>query len=171
MLLFLLFALAIYLFINAGFSAFAIICLSPLAILFVYAAFKWKMAVFWALIIVNWFIMNRNFSLPFPASLADESLELLLIAIAIIDTRNTPHFGRAWNFMFFAIMIWCGLCAIEILNDTCGLGMNVNAWFIGFSLDSFSIFIIHYQSQITDNILKSLGGIVIIFCILDMEND
>lgn len=134
MLLFLLFALAIYLFINAGFSAFAIICLSPLAILFVYAAFKWKMAVFWALIIVNWFIMNRNFSLPFPASLADESLELLLIAIAIIDTRNTPHFGRAWNFMFFAIMIWCGLCAIEILNDTCGLGMNVNAWFIGFRL-------------------------------------
>lgn len=134
LLLFLLFALAIYLFINAGFSAFAIICLSPLAILFVYAAFKWKMAVFWALIIVNWFIMNRNFSLPFPASLADESLELLLIAIAIIDTRNTPHFGRAWNFMFFAIMIWCGLCAIEILNDTCGLGMNVNAWFIGFRL-------------------------------------
>jgi len=133
-LLFLLFALAIYLFINAGFSAFAIICLSPLAILFVYAAFKWKMGVFWSLIIVNWFIMNRNFSLPFPASLADESLELLLVAMAIIDVRNTPHFGRAWNLMFLAIMIWCGLCVIEILNDTCGLGMNVNAWFIGFRL-------------------------------------
>jgi hypothetical protein len=134
MLLFLLFALAIYLFINAGFSAFTIICLSPLAILFVYAAFKWKMAVFWALIIVNWFIMNRNFSLPFPASLADESLEVLLVAIAIIDIRDTPHFGRAWNLMFLAIMIWCGLCLIEILNDTCGLGMNINAWFVGFRL-------------------------------------
>ncbi len=152
MLLFLLFALAIYLFINAGFSAFAIICLSPLAILFVYAAFKWKMAVFWALIIVNWFIMNRNFSLPFPASLADESLELLLIAIAIIDTRNTPHFGRAWNFMFFAIMIWCGLCAIEILNDTCGLGMNVNAWFIGFRLMSLHLvwILLVFSLYITD---------------------
>ena len=78
--------------------------------------------------------MNRNFSLPFPTSLADELLELLLIAIAIIDTRETPHFERAWNFMFLAIMIWCGLCTIEILNDTCGLGMNINAWFIGFRL-------------------------------------
>lgn len=133
-LLFLLFALAIYLFINAGFNAFAVICLSPLAILFVYAAFKWKKGVFGALIIVNWFIMNRNLSLPFPASLADESLELLLIAVAIIDIRETPHFERAWNFMFLAIMIWCGLCAIEILNDTCGLGININAWFIGFRL-------------------------------------
>lgn len=133
-LLFLLFALAIFQFINAGFNTFAVICLSPLAILFVYAAFKWKMGVFWTLIIVNWFIMNRNFTIPFPASLADESLEVMLIAIAIIDIRNTPHFGRAWNLMFLAIMIWCGLCAIEILNDTCGLGMNVNAWFIGYRL-------------------------------------
>lgn len=133
-LLFLLFALAIYLFINAGFNAFAVICLSPLAILFVYATFKWKKGVFGALIIVNWFIMNRNLSLPFPASLADESLELLLIAVAIIDIRETPHFERAWNFMFLAIMIWCGLCTIEILNDTCGLGININAWFIGFRL-------------------------------------
>lgn len=133
-LLFLLFALAIYLFINAGFNAFAVICLSPIAILFVYSAFKWKMGVFWCLIIVNWFIMNRNLTLPIPASLADESLEVLLVAMAIIDIRNTPHFGRAWNLMFLAIMIWCGLCVIEILNDTCGLGMNINAWFIGFRL-------------------------------------
>ena len=131
-LLFLLFALAIYLFINSGFNAFAVICLSPLAILFVYAAFKWKMGVFCALIIVNWFIMNRNLTIPIPTSLADESLELLLIAIAIIDTRHTPHFGRAWNLMSFAILIWCGLCTIEILNDTCGLGLQINAWFVGF---------------------------------------
>ena len=133
-LLFLLFALAIYLFINAGFNAFAVICLSPLVILFVYAAFKWKMGIFWTLIIVNWFIMNRNFTLPFPTSLADESLEVLLVAMAILDIRDTPHFGRAWNLMFLAIMIWCGLCLIEILNDTCGLGMNINAWFVGFRL-------------------------------------
>ena len=133
-LLFLLFALAIYEFINAGFNAFAVICLSPLAILFVYAAFKWKMGVFWALIIVNWFIMNRNFSIPFPKSLADELLELILIAIAIIDIRKDTYFGRAWNFMLFAIMVWLSLCAIELFNDSCGLGMNINAWFTGFRL-------------------------------------
>ena len=151
-LLFLLFALAIFQFINSGYNAFAVICLSPLAILFVYVAFKWKMAVFGILIVVNWFIMNRNFALPFPASLADESLELLLIAIAIIDARNTPHFERAWNFMFLAIMIWCGLCTIEILNDTCGLGMNVNAWFIGFRLMALHLvwIILVFSLYITD---------------------
>ena len=101
-LLFLLFALAIYEFINAGFNAFAVICLSPLAILFVYAAFKWRMGVFCTLIIANWFIMNRNITIPIPTSLVDEALELLLIAIAIIDIRHTPHFERAWNFMLLA---------------------------------------------------------------------
>lgn len=130
--LFLLFALAIYQFIEAGFNAFAVICLSPLAILFVYAAFKWKKGVFWSLIIVNWFIMNRNFNIPFPVSLADESLELLLISMAIIDLRYSPHFERAINVMMLSIMIWCGLCLLEIINDTCGLGMNFNAWFTGF---------------------------------------
>lgn len=133
-LLFLLFALAILAFINAGFNAFAVICLSPLAILFVYAAFKWKMGVFWTLIIVNWFIMYKNFTLPFPASLADETLEVLLIAMAIIDVRYTPHFERALNLMFLAIMIWGGLCFLEILNDTCGLGINITIWFTGFRL-------------------------------------
>ena len=133
-LLFLLFALAIFEFIHAGYNAFAVICLSPLAILFCYVAFKWKMSIFWALIVVNWFIMNRNFDTPFPKSLADEMLELILIAIALIDIRKESYFGRAWNMMLLAIMIWIGLCAIEILNDTCGLGMNVNAWFTGFRL-------------------------------------
>ncbi len=134
LLLFLLFALAIYEFINAGFNAFAVICLSPLAILFVYVAFKWKMGIFGMLIIANWFIMNRNFDISFPKSLVDELLELLLITIAIVDVHHTPHFGRAWNVMLLAIMIWCGLCTIEILNDTCGLGLQINAWFIGFRL-------------------------------------
>ena len=135
-LLFLLFALAIYEFIHAGFNSFAVICLSPLAILFCYVAFRWRMTVFWTLIIVNWFIMNRNFEyvISFPKSLPEELLELTLIAIAIIDIRKETYFGRAWNFMLLAIMIWIGFCFIEIFNDSCGLGMNINAWFTGFRL-------------------------------------
>ena len=115
-LLFLLFALAIYEFINAGFSAFAIICLSPIAVLFIYVAFKWKMAIFVSLIIANWFVQFKNITIPFPISLVDEMLELLLIAIAIIDVRDTPHFGRAWNFMFLVVMIWLGFCFIELFS-------------------------------------------------------
>ena len=134
LLLFLLFALAIYEFINAGFNAYAVICLSPLAIVFCYVAFRWKMWIFGALIVVNWFVMNRNIFLPFPSSLADEMLELLLIGLAIIDIRYSPHLERAINLMLLAILIWFGLCAIEIFNDTCGLGMNVKAWFTGIRL-------------------------------------
>lgn len=136
LLLFLLFALAIYEFIHAGFNSYAVICLSPLVILITYAAFKWKMGVFGLLIVVNWFIMNRNFEnyISFPKSLPDEMLELILIAMAIIDIRKETYFGRAWNFMLLAAMIWFGLCAIEIFNDSCGLGMNVNTWFTGFRL-------------------------------------
>ena len=133
-LLFLLFALALFELSTSGFSSFAIICLSPLAIIFTYIAFRWKMTVFWLLIVVNWFIMNRNLDVPFAKSLADELLELVLIAIAIIDARYTPHFGRAWNVMLLAIMIWFGLCFLEIFNDTCGLGLNINAWFTGIRL-------------------------------------
>ena len=133
-LLFLLFALAIYEFISAGFNTFAVICLSPLAIIFCYVAFKWRMSIFWALIVVNWFLMNRNFSYSFPVSLVDETLELILISIALIDIRKETYFGRAWNTMLLAIILWICLCLIEIFNDTCGLGINVNAWFTGFRL-------------------------------------
>ena len=134
MLLFLLFALALYEFINAGFNAFAVICLSPLAIIFCYVAFRWRMAVFWALIVVNWFIMNRHVNPPFPKSLPDELLELTLIAIAIIDIRKETHWERVWNIMLLAIIIWCGFCIIEVFNDSCGLGINVTTWFTGFRL-------------------------------------
>lgn len=157
-LLFLLFALAIYEFINAGFNAFAVICLSPLAILFCYVAFRWRMTVFWALIVVNWFIMNRNLNTPFPKSLPNELLELTLIAIALLDIRKESNFGRVWNFMLLAISIWCGLCLLELLNDTCGLGVNVNAWYTGFRLMAlhlvwillvFSLYISNSKALIT----------------------
>lgn len=66
-----------------------------------------------------------------PASLIDEGLEIALLAIAIVDARQTPHFERVLNLMLCAILIWFGLCFIEIFNDTCGLGININAWFAG----------------------------------------
>ena len=130
-LLFLLFLLAIYEFLHSGLSTFAIICLSPIVILFIYMAFNWRTSVFWLLIVGNWFIQFKNFNWHMPQSLVDELLELTLIAIALIDIRKETHFGRAWNFMLFALSIWFGLCLIEVFNDTCGLGININAWFTG----------------------------------------
>ena len=131
LLLFLLFLLALYEFATSGFSAFAVICIIPSLILAVYCAFKWRMLTFWVLIFVNYFIQMKDIanSLPIPMSLPNEMLQIILLAIAIIDIRENPHFEKTANLMLFALIIWCGFCTIEVLNDTCGLGINIGAWY------------------------------------------
>ena len=140
LLLFLLFLLAIYEFIHAGYSAFSVVCISPVLIIAVYATFKWKMAAFWALIVINYFIMQKDCPLRgVPVSLWDEMLELLLIAIAIIDIRQESRFGRSVNLMLLAILIWCSLCILELFNDTCNLGIDVGAWYSSVRLYAFHL--------------------------------
>ena len=143
LLLFLLFGLAIYQFISAGFNAFAIICLSPLLIIACYVVFKYRMAAFWALFIINYFVQwfNKNQWLPsgIPMSMYNEILEILLLAIAIIDARQTPHFERTGNLMLYALICWCGFCTLEVLNDTCGLGINIGAWYQGARMLAFQL--------------------------------
>ncbi len=132
LLLFLLFLLAIYEFIHAGYSTFAIICLSPALVIAVYFLFKWRMAAFWTLIVVNYFIMQKGSILVvsgIPVSLYDEMLELTLLGVAVIDSSQDSRFGRSVNLMFLAIIIWCGFCLLELLNDTCDMGLDVAAWF------------------------------------------
>ena len=141
--LFLLFLLAIYNLATIGISGFAIICLIPLFILGVYIAFKWPYLVFWCLILVNYNIQLFNFNewLPYgvPLSLYNELFEIALVAIALIDIRKDHHWGRSMNLMAFAILLWFLLCALEVFNDTCSLGINVGAWFAGFRLMTFQL--------------------------------
>ena len=141
LLLFLLFLLAIYQLVNADFPVFAIVCLSPLLILTVYVLFKWRMAAFWALIIINYIVQFKESPLPsaIPMSMWNEMIEIILLAIAIIDTRQTPHFGRCANLMLFALVIWCGFCTLQILNDTCDIGIDIGAWYTGARLMAFQI--------------------------------
>ncbi len=134
LLLFLLFLLAIYEFITAGFQTFAIVCVLPFIILFVYVAFRWRMFTFWVLITINYFIQLKDISLPVPMSLPNEILELILLGIAVIDARQDPHFQRACNLMLFGLFFWLGYCCIEVLNDSCSLGINIASWFTGFRL-------------------------------------
>lgn len=138
LLLFLLFLLAIYEFIHAGYSTFAIVCLSPALILSVYLLFKWRMAAFWALIFVNFFVQMHDSPIPsgggIPMSIWDEGFELILLAIAILDASQDSRFGRSVNLMFFSIMIWVVFCTLELLNDTCDMGISVSAWFTSFRL-------------------------------------
>ena len=139
LLLFLLFLLAIYSLVTAGFNNFAIICLSPILILFIYVVFNYRMFTFWCLIIINYFLQWHSIHIPVPMSLPNEMLQLLLLGIAIIDARQDTHFKRAANTMLFALIIWCMFCTIEILNNTCGLGINVGAWYTGARMLAFQI--------------------------------
>lgn len=143
LLLFLLFLLAIYKFATAGFNSFAIICLLPLLVVYIYIAFRWKMTTFWALIVINYFVQMKDVSLPVPTSLPNELLQIILLAIAIIDVREKPHFERTANLMLFALIIWCGFCTLEILNDTCGLGIDIAAWYTGARLMAFQLLYIY----------------------------
>ena len=139
-LLFLLFLLAIYAFVTAGFNAFVIVCMIPAVVLGGYVVFRWRMSAFWLLILINYFIQWKELPiLGIPVSLPNEMLQLLLLAIAIIDARQTPHFERAANVMLLALIIWCGFITLEILNDTCGLGINIEAWYTGARMLGFQL--------------------------------
>lgn len=137
-LLLLLFLLAIYEFVSAGFPAFAVVCISPLIVLFVICSFRYRMLLFWLLVIVNYFVQMKDLPLPIPTSLANEMLELALLAIAIIDVEKT-NFERIGNIMFFTVAAWCTYCTLEVLNDTCGLGINPGAWYQGARMMAFQI--------------------------------
>ena len=147
MLLFLLFLLAIYQFITAGFNAFAIICCIPLIILAVYLAFSWQMSTFWALILINYFLQcfNKNQIIPaaIPMSMYNELLEILLISIAIIDARKSAHFERLGNLMLLSLGAWCCFCTLEVLNDTCNLGINIGAWYQGARMMAFQLLYVY----------------------------
>jgi hypothetical protein len=138
LLLFLLFLLSIYSFINSGITGMAMVAMSPLIILFIYLAFSYRMFTFWVLFILNFFLMflSREGYLPVPVSLPNELLEIILIAIAIIDLRES-NFENLAHLMSLGIIGWCAFCILEVLNDTCGLGINISAWFTGIRLIAF----------------------------------
>ena len=140
LLLFLLFLLSLYSLKTSGIQGMAMIAAIPFVVLYVYLAFSYRMLTFWLLFLVNYIVMflSREGMLPVPASLPNELLEIVLIAIAIIDLRES-HFENLANLMIIGLFGWCGFCIIEVLNDTCGLGINVGAWFTGIRLMAFQL--------------------------------
>ena len=139
LILFLLFFLAIYQLVTAGFPAFAIICVLPFIVLFGYWTFRYGMFAFWSLIVINYFLQFKLTPPPIPMSLPNEMLQLLLLGIAIIDARQNPHFERCVNIMLLTLIVWCSYCTLEVLNDTCGLGIDVGAWYSGARMMAFQL--------------------------------
>ena len=143
----LLFSLSIYLFFSAGFPAFVAICVLPLFFLVAIFSFRQQMTAFWVFMFVNYFIQfaGRFHFLPrgIPMSIYNEGFEILLVMMAVAGSSSQSKFSRAMNLMMLGIMLWCGLGLIEILNDTCGLGYNIGAWFSGFRLLCIQLIWIH----------------------------
>ena len=138
-LLLLLFALALYLFSTSGFPAFAVVCMIPLLILGLVLTFRYSMFIFWVLTLINFFVQWKNFpQTGIPISLFNEGLELLLIALAIIKVE-AERFDHLFNPMFVALGIWCTFCTLELLNDTCGLGLDFGFWYTGARLMAFQL--------------------------------
>ena len=41
--------------------------------------------------------------------------------------------------MLYALIVWCGYCTLEVLNDTCDLGINVANWYSGARLMAYQL--------------------------------
>ena len=177
-LLFLLFLLAIYEFIYSGFSAFAIICLIPEFVVVIVAYSKQRMMTFWSLIVINYFVQAKWFSLPVPTSIPNELLQLTLLGFALFDPRGIP-FKRALDLMLIALIFWCGFCTLEVLNDTCDVGVDVGAWYtvarmIGYQLMYIFLVFVFYinNSKVLIRYLYIWGGLALfaVFWVWKQQN-
>lgn len=161
--LFLLFLLALYQFYSSGFSAFAVICISPVFILFIRLTFQYKMFLFWMLFSINYLIQWKSGPvLPIPVSLPSEVLQLSLLMLALIDVTDR-HFNRVGNIMFFSLIAWAAYCTLEVLNDTCGLGINWGTWYTGARIISFQLIYIFLVFSIYISDQKTLVKYLIVW--------
>jgi hypothetical protein len=107
-------------------------------VLIVIATFHYGMFLFWSLVVINYFLQMKSITWPVPMSLPNEMIEILLLVLAIINVQN-QHFERIGNIMLFSLIIWCGFCTLQVLNDTCNIGLDVGAWYTGARLMAFQI--------------------------------
>ncbi len=140
LILFLLFLLVIYSFLNYGFGAFTVVCCVPILVIIILATFRYRMLCFWLLVVINYFLQWHGLKLPsgIPMSMYNEMLEIILLVLVIIDAKDAK-LERITNLMLLGLFLWCGFCTLEILNNSCGLGINVGAWYMGTRMMAFQL--------------------------------
>ncbi len=138
--LLLLFALALYQFYTSGLGGFAMICALPVLVIAVVVSFKSRMFLFWTLIVVNYLVSMKSLPRPegIPTSLYNEALEILLLLLAIINVKEAK-FRYAANTMLAVLVIWNTFLILELLNNTCGMGIEFEPWFQGIRLYGFQL--------------------------------
>lgn len=58
--------------------------------------------------------------------------------MAILNVKESK-FERTANPMLLALLVWCGFCTLEVLNDTCGLGINIGSWYTSARMMAFQL--------------------------------
>lgn len=162
--LLLLFFLAIYNFIASGYSAFVTVISIPALLMVGYVFFKSKTTLFYTLFSINFFIMfiTRHFYIPIPVSMVNEMLELLLLALALLDVSKY-RFSDTLNVMLLMLMVWVVFCFIELFNDACGIGIDVYRWYTGARLMSFQLLYAHLVMTIYVNSPSKLIRLLVVW--------
>ena len=139
-LLLLLFAFALLQFYTSGFGAFATICVIPAVIAAVITSFRYRMFTFWVLVVVNYLVSMKALPWPdgIPTSLYNEALEILLLAMVIMDVKGTK-FDASLNIMFSALVIWCFFIILQVMNDTCNMAWDIPTWLTGARMMAFQL--------------------------------
>ena len=126
-------------FVHAGFPMFAIVCFIPVIVIITIVTLKNSLFIFWTMTFINYMVQWKNFpSTGLPMSMYNEGMELLLLALAIINGKDMKG-DRLLNPMLLALTVWCTFCTLEVLNDSCNLGIQFGAWYTGARMMAFQI--------------------------------
>ena len=138
--LFLLFCIGLYNLTHMGLPGLAVVCLLPVIGVFLYLCLQRKMFLFYVLLVANYFVSfaSRSGFLPIPISAVNEMLEVLLLILAMIDTKDTYP---SWliNTMSLGVLVWVIFTCVEIFNTQCGIPGLAGFWYTGVRLMTFQI--------------------------------
>jgi len=98
------------------------------------------MWVFWFTFFMNYFIMyfNRMGIVKVPISALMEVLYIILIIIALI-TQERTQYRKLYTYLLLFLLLWCLFVTLEMFNDTCNLGFNIERWYMGARLLAFQM--------------------------------
>lgn len=138
--LILLFLLALYELKSGGLPMMGVVCAAPFLVMLIYFALNYRYVIFWALLVINFFMpwLARMGYFPLPQSVAIEAIELVLILLAVLHASE-HKIDHLMNTMSLGMIIWVGLGVLEMFNDSCGIGFHFDWWYQGARLMFFQL--------------------------------
>ncbi|MBQ0060366.1 MAG: O-antigen ligase family protein [Bacteroidales bacterium] len=137
--------------------------------------FKRQQQLFFAItFILNYFIMGieRYVSIPVPISILMEGFWIVLLVILLCNKNKYRDEGKIPVKIFAIYGIWTIYTTLEIINNTCGIGLDIAAWFKDvrfYGFDPLIVMLIFSLIFRTKEDIKKfiiLWGILLILCFI-----